>query len=116
MEWTKAQLTQGQDGIVIPGTWLNLHYYEALNILFRIENGLRVFVYLVLKNEQKEKWADITIASDDDQQTTIGAVAIQEGDPSEYWGSFSPYGPDNFISDTSEYPWMPTPVSSDVPF
>jgi len=41
---------------------------------------------------------------------------IQEGDPAEYWGSFSPYMSDNFISNTSEYPWMPTPVSSDVPF
>jgi hypothetical protein len=42
---------------------------------------------------------------------------IQEGDPAEYWGSFSPYMSDNFISDTPEYPWKPTPVSpGDVPF
>ena len=60
MDWTKAQAKEAQEGWIIPGTWLHLHCYEVLNILFQIENGLRVFVYLVLKDEQKEKWAVVT--------------------------------------------------------
>ena len=86
MEWMKATSKEGQDGFTIPDSWLHLHYYEALNILFRIENGLRVFVYLVLKNEQKDKWADITIASDDEQSTTIGAVAKRRRAQAENFG------------------------------
>ena len=45
-----------------------------MNILFRLENALRVFVYVVLKTEFGGKWADITIGSDDGDNT-IAAIA-----------------------------------------
>lgn len=55
MQWKKAE--KHESGLVkIPERWLHLYYYEALNVLFRFENALRVFVYIVLKKEFKEKW------------------------------------------------------------
>ena len=59
----------------IPGNWLHIEYFEALNLLFRIENSLRVFVYIILKNEFKEKWTNLSITSDDEEKSTIGAIA-----------------------------------------
>lgn len=59
----------------IPGDWLNIEYFEALNILFRIENSLRVFVYIILKNEFQEKWKDLSITSDDEETSTISSIA-----------------------------------------
>ena len=74
MDW--SQPTKGQKGaITIPPDWLFIHYYEALNILFRVENALRVFVYSVLKNEHFEKWITLSISSDEEQQSTISAIA-----------------------------------------
>jgi hypothetical protein len=76
MEWKPAVIKD--DGtITIPDRWLLLHYYEALNILFRMENALRVFVYVVLKNKFNEKWADTALQSADDEQSTIAAVAAK---------------------------------------
>jgi hypothetical protein len=49
-------------------------YYEAFNLLFRIENALRVFVYIVLKNELRDKWADAQVIGDD-EQGTISSLA-----------------------------------------
>lgn len=55
MEWKSAELAN--DGLVrIPDRWLHLYYYEALNILFRFENALRLFVYVVLKNKVGKEW------------------------------------------------------------
>ncbi|MBW1656656.1 hypothetical protein [Flavobacterium quisquiliarum] len=59
----------------LPGNWLKIEYFEALNILFRFENSLRVFVYIILKNELKEKWCDLSITSDDEEKSTINAIA-----------------------------------------
>jgi hypothetical protein len=53
MEWKSIE-TDDTRGLNIPGEWLLPHYYEALNALFRIENALRVFVYVVLKNQFKD--------------------------------------------------------------
>jgi hypothetical protein len=47
MDWHQAK--QVNEAVQIPDRWLHLHYYEALNILFRFENALRVFVYVILK-------------------------------------------------------------------
>jgi hypothetical protein len=60
MDW-KSVTSKGDDAVSIPKRWLYIHYYEALNILFRMENALRVFVYAILKNEYQEKWADATV-------------------------------------------------------
>lgn len=74
MKW--EPIKKRDDGAVeIPDTWLLAHYYEALNVLFRIENAIRVFVYIVLKNEFKENWCTINVASDDAEESTIGKIA-----------------------------------------
>lgn len=59
----------------IPYSWLYLHYYDALTALFRLENALRMFVYVVLKNAKKNRWTDLTVTSDDGGETTIAAIA-----------------------------------------
>src|SRR6185369_6455169 len=76
MDWKSA--TPKDDGTVsVPESWLHLHYYEALNILFRTENALRVFVYVVLKNQFKEKWAETALRTADEEQSTIAATAAK---------------------------------------
>ena len=76
MEWQKAK--RNDDGsIVIPTQWLFLHYYEAFNILFRIENVLRMIVYTVLKDELHEKWVDCNVTDAESGQKTIGSLAKQ---------------------------------------
>lgn len=76
MDWKSAS-TKGDGVVTIPDRWLHLHYYEALNILFRMENALRVFVYVVLKGTFKERWADTTLQLADGEQSTIAATAAR---------------------------------------
>ena len=45
MQWKQATIIAG--GLDIPARWVYVHYYEAFNLLFRIENALRIFVYIV---------------------------------------------------------------------
>jgi len=74
MEWEKATLRK--DGsIEVPDRWLFLHYYEALTILFRIENALRIFVCVILKNKLQDNWCNLTITSDDSEEDSIKAIA-----------------------------------------
>jgi len=61
MDWKKAQV-KDNNLVEVPSRWLHLYYYEALNVLFRFENSLRVFVYTVLKDELKDKWQDAAIS------------------------------------------------------
>src|SRR4030067_608026 len=74
MQWMKPKEVD-QGGLTIPDTWLHIHYYEALSSLFRIENALRIFVFLVLKTEVGDSWPNLEISSDDGSRTTIGALA-----------------------------------------
>lgn len=67
MKWKQAKTIEG--GFSIPKRWVYLTYYEAFNLLFRIENALRIFVYIVLKNELRDKWADAKVIADDEQGT-----------------------------------------------
>lgn len=83
MKWNEATLIEG--GIKIPSQWVYLQYYDAFNLLFRIENALRVFVYIVLKNELREKWADAHIIADDDQGT-IASLAKRRMSQSQTFG------------------------------
>lgn len=76
MDW-KSATTKDDGAVKIPERWLLLHYYEALNILFRMENSLRVFVYVVLKNKYKEKWADTALETLEDERSTIAATAAK---------------------------------------
>src|SRR5207237_9077479 len=84
------QPESGKDNFIrIPGNWLFLHYYEALTVLFRIENALRMFVYVILKNEHKSKWLELSIASDDGNQSSISAIAkkrVAQGETYGYLG------------------------------
>jgi hypothetical protein len=74
MDWRKP--TKKENGLrKIPENWLYLEYYESLSILFRIENALRTFVYIVLKNESKEKWTETNITTDDSGNGTIANIA-----------------------------------------
>ncbi|MBK6949924.1 MAG: hypothetical protein IPH16_19265 [Haliscomenobacter sp.] len=74
MNWKQAKNTV-ENLYDIPGDWLKIEYFEALNILFRVENSLRVFVYIILKNGFQDKWKDLSITSDDAENSTIGAIA-----------------------------------------
>ena len=74
MEWNEAKNIKDND-YNLPGDWLKIEYFEALNILFRIENSLRIFVFVILKNQFKEKWKDLSVTSDDAENSTIGAIA-----------------------------------------
>jgi hypothetical protein len=76
MEW-KSATKKEDDTVSIPDRWLHLHYYEALNILFRMENALRVFVYIILKNEHKDKWTEVSLQVNEGEQSTIRATAAQ---------------------------------------
>lgn len=75
MRWSSA--TVRDEAVKIPANWLHLHYYEALNVLFRAENALRIFVYVVLKSRFKERWVDAQIQTIEEEQTTISAVAAK---------------------------------------
>lgn len=59
----------------LPERWLLVHYFEALNVLFRIENALRVFVYTVLTNDLKDKWLQAAVESDDSEKGTIDSIS-----------------------------------------
>ena len=61
MDWQEAKTSEG-NSVLIPDRWLHLYYYEALNILFRFENALRVFVYVILKRELLDAWDTAAIA------------------------------------------------------
>lgn len=74
MKWEKPKSIQ-ENQYDLPGSWLHIHYFEAINILFRVENALRVFVYIILKSQFNEKWKDLSITSDDEESSTIGAIA-----------------------------------------
>ncbi len=84
MEWTAFK--KQEEMTVIPKSWIHIHYYDALNTLFRIENSLRVFVFMVLKNEFFDKWCDITITSDDAATTTIAAIAKKRKNQAQDFG------------------------------
>lgn len=84
MEW--EQTSKKDDAIIIPDTWIHIHYYEALNTLFRLENSLRVFVYVVLKNRFFDKWCDINITSDDAEQATIETIAKKRKNQAQDFG------------------------------
>lgn len=85
MDWSNP--TKTEDGkLDIPGTWLFLHYYDALTVLFRIENALRLFVYIVLKERFGPKWRDLDIASDEQGNTTIAALAKRRIEQTKTFG------------------------------
>ncbi|QDP73067.1 hypothetical protein FOG18_11075 [Legionella israelensis] len=85
MEWKNAK-KKGEDVIAIPERWLHLHYYEALNILFRAENALRVFVYVILKNQTHDKWTETMLQVTEEKQLTIAAASTARKKQAEGYG------------------------------
>lgn len=85
MEWKQASQKK-DDSTIIPDSWIYIHYYEALNTLFRLENSLRVFVYIVLKNSFFDKWCDIQITSDDVEEATIETIAKKRRNQAQDFG------------------------------
>jgi hypothetical protein len=74
MNWKDAKYID-DNKYDLPGDWLKIEYFESLNLLFRIENSLRVFVYIILKNEFQDKWRELSITSDDSEKSTLNAIA-----------------------------------------
>lgn len=74
MEWHSV-VKKDDNSLIIPDRWLHLHYFEALNILFRTENSLRVFVYVVLKNLSQDKWDETMVQVSEDKQLSITSIA-----------------------------------------
>ncbi len=88
MLWEKA--AKVPDGkLDVPSSWLYPHYYEALTVLFRVENALRLFVYLVLKEQFGPKWKDLEISSDEEAKTSIGALARRRIEQGKMFGYLS---------------------------
>ena len=61
MQWQDPERVD-HNTVRIPERWLYLHYYEAFNLLFRVENALRLLVYVVLKREHGPKWDELSIS------------------------------------------------------
>jgi hypothetical protein len=74
MQWKDPEY-QADGSVKIPSNWLFIHYYEALNVLFRIENALRTFVFVVLKDNKKSSWAELCIKTEDGSDITIASIA-----------------------------------------
>ena len=85
MEWKNAVF--GDDNTLkVPKRWIFPQYYEAFNLLFRIENALRVFVYVILKNQHQDGWADIQVTEDGQSGGTISSIAKKRLGQSKTFG------------------------------
>ena len=85
MHW-KNTSKNDQGYIKIPKRWLHIHYYEALNILFRFENSLRVFVYAILKNEFQDDWKKCSFSTDGNDPKSIKGMASKRAKQAESFG------------------------------
>ena len=87
MEWKPALVRDEKENLFqIPERWVFLRYYEAFNLLFRIENALRVFVYIILKTEFRDKWSDIEITADEAGSGSIASIAKKRMAQSQSFG------------------------------
>lgn len=77
MEW-RSVVKKDDNSVLIPDRWLHLHYFEALNILFRTENSLRVFVYVVLKNLSQDKWDETMVQVSEEKHLSIINIAASK--------------------------------------
>lgn len=84
MNWEKVKSGEGYLTYIIPESWLFIHYYEALTVLFRIENALRLFVFIILKKEFGSEWKNINI--DDEGQNTLEKIAKRRMSQAQNFG------------------------------
>ncbi len=85
MEW-KPTIRNDHGLLKVPKRWLHIHYYEALNILFRFENSLRVFVYAILKNEYSSKWGDCNFSMPGGETAAIKSLAARRINQADNFG------------------------------
>jgi len=78
VNWTKIENTNDWFAKNIPHNWLYSHYYEAFTYAFRIENALRLLVYLVLKSNLKKNWINASISSSQNNSYTIANIFKQK--------------------------------------
>lgn len=83
MKWKAAK--KDNNKWTIPESWLYIHYYEALTILFRFENSLRVFVFAVLKNRLLDEWT-LAVIKDDETIKTLSKKRISQNKSYGYLG------------------------------
>ena len=88
MDWENIEKQEG-NAYLVPETWIYIHYYEALNVLFRIENALRLFVFVILKNEKQDDWINIHINSEEEAQKTISVIAKKRISQAKNFGYLS---------------------------
>lgn len=82
MDWQEAKIDG--NNIELPERWLHLHYYESLNILFRMENCLRIFTYIILKNKYRNDWQDIEITYAEGKKSIKNLVKARMNHGKEY--------------------------------
>jgi len=86
MKWEDGLISEGGT-LQVPTSWLLPHYYEALTLLFRIENALRLFVYLILKTAHRDQWTNVQILGEgQDTEGTIASLANKRMSQSESFG------------------------------
>lgn len=75
MDWSNANEKNGL--YEIPDRWISINHYAALNIMFRVENALRIFVYCVLKNTYGSKWRGLEISTAETPKIPISNLVSQ---------------------------------------
>lgn len=76
MRWLRSE-RNNHFGPTIPGGWLNIRYIEALSILFRIENSLRLYVFCLLKENLGAGWRGVQVADPGGESKSIAQIAKQ---------------------------------------
>ena len=84
MDWKQHENIE--KGISIPQNWLFPYYYEALTLLFRIENALRMLVFMELKSTKGSQWLGVQIATADGAELSIDNVAKKRRANDETFG------------------------------
>lgn len=72
VDWNQAK-EERTNVYEIPARWVGIDHYEALNIMFRVENALRIFVYCILKREYGSRWQGLEIST-----AEISKIAISK--------------------------------------
>lgn len=83
-DFEKSRTTSADQAYwAVPRNWASLSHYEIYSMLYRIENALRVFVYLVLKNTMGSNWR---LAKASGVDRTIDSISKQKQDMAADFG------------------------------
>ncbi len=94
MEWKSSKkIKEWNNNYEIPTNWLGIEYYEALNILFRVENTLRILVFIILKTQHNIEWKNLMIKTQMGKDKSVNSIANQrlkqDNDYGYLWFSIS---------------------------